>query len=142
MTSKLTIAGILAVHLITPEVAAADLVVSVTGVRNNDGVIRIALYDNEHDFPHNNEVGRVVPAVEGETRIDFSGVADGTYAIAAYHDENDNNRFDKLLFGLPAEGFGFSNDARPFLSAPPFASAAFTVAETGVTNISFQMVYP
>ena len=39
----------------------------------------------------------------------------GKYAIAIYHDKNDNDEFD-TFFGLPAEKYGFSKNAKVFWS--------------------------
>ena len=51
----------------------------------------------------------------------------GVYAVVIYHDENDNHRFDRAWNGLPAEGFGVSNNPRPFMRPPTLAEAAFEV---------------
>ena len=45
------------------------------------------------------------------------------YAIAIYHDKNDNDEFD-TFFGLPAEKYGFSKNAKFFWSAK-FSEASF-----------------
>ncbi len=119
----------------------ADLEVRITGVRSAKGVLRVALYDDANDFPKDDVQARVVPARADVTIVRFNGIGPGVYAIAAYHDENDNNEFDSGFLGLPKEAYGFSNDARPFLSAPPFERAAFEVG-TGGAMIEFELVYP
>lgn len=53
--------------------------------------------------------------------------ADGTYAIAIVHDENGNNRLDKMLL-LPREGFGFSRNPAITTGPPSFKAASFTVS--------------
>ena len=40
---------------------------------------------------------------------DVNDLVPGTYAIALIHDENDNQRLDTGLFGIPKEGFCFSS---------------------------------
>lgn len=56
------------------------------------------------------------------------------YAVAVYHDVNANRDFDRNLLGLPAEGFGFSNDAPTRVGLPPFSAVRFpaTRAETSI----------
>ena len=61
--------------------------------------------------------------------------------MAGFHDQNGNGKFDRTLIGLPEEGYMFSNNVRPFLSAPSFASAGFTVPPEGRT-ISIVVQYP
>jgi Uncharacterized protein conserved in bacteria (DUF2141) len=40
-------------------------------------------------------------------------------------DENGNGVLDKNFFGVPVEGYGFSNDARGSMGPPAFEKAAF-----------------
>lgn len=122
--------------------AAGDLTVEVAGVRSSDGFIQVAVYDDETAFLDQDLVGRIIPAVAGVTVVRFPGLPGGSYAIAAFHDENGNRRFDKAFLGLPAEGYGFSNDVRPFLGPPPFEGAAFALGDTGATTARFKLVYP
>ena len=60
--------------------------------------------------------------------------------MAIYHDANANRRFDKNALGLPREGFGFSNDARPVFSAPSFDAAAVTL-KAPRTRIKISLAY-
>ncbi len=60
-----------------------------------------------------------------QARCDFEDVPPGTYAIAAAHDENMNGKLDTNALGIPTEGYGFSNDAKGWLSAPSFSAASF-----------------
>lgn len=112
---------------------AADLVVDVTGLRSDAGDVHVAIYKTPESFPKGDGMlaERVVPAAAGAVRVTFADVAAGRYAIATFHDENANHDFDQGLFGIPLEGFAFSNGATAFLSAPDFAEAAFTVGAAG-----------
>jgi len=69
----------------------------------------------------------------------FRNLKPGAYAIAIYHDANNNRRFDKTL-GIPEEGFAFSNNARPRLSAPSFKRAAVTV-KAPRTRITIRLLH-
>jgi uncharacterized protein (DUF2141 family) len=55
-------------------------------------------------------------------RGDFPNVSYGEYALAAYHDENDNHRLDLSVIGIPKEGIAISNDAKG-LFLPRFKDA-------------------
>jgi uncharacterized protein (DUF2141 family) len=48
---------------------------------------------------------------------------------------------DFNFLGMPTEGYAFSNDIRPFLSAPSFDSCAFDVGIDDVA-LTIHMVYP
>ena len=56
----------------------------------------------------------------------FAGVPNGTYAIAALHDENGNGDMDKNFIGMPEEGYAASRDAHlQGIGAPDWEDAAF-----------------
>ena len=122
--------------------SAAELAVEVRGLRADAGEVRVGLFDNPKTFASDEgKIAEIVLRPEGGgARGAFADIAPGTYAIAAYHDENGNRTFDKGLFGWPLEGYAFSNDAPVFLGAPPFARAAFIVPEGGA-RIVLRMVY-
>ncbi|MSO85012.1 MAG: DUF2141 domain-containing protein [Rhodospirillales bacterium] len=129
--------------LATPASArAADLAVEVRALRSDQGNIRVGLFASPETFA--TDAGKIAEIAivprGGVARGAFADIAPGTYAIAAYHDENANRIFDRGLFGGPLEGYGFSNDAPAFLGAPTFARAAFTVPANGAAVV-LRMVY-
>lgn len=114
---------------------AATLQVEVVGIANDNGDVHVALYDDPEKFPKSKGMllKIQVPIKNGIAQASFKDLSTGRYAIAVYHDENDDNKFDQGLFGIPLEDFGFSNDVTVFLSAPKFEDAAFDVPENGAT---------
>jgi len=61
--------------------------------------------------------------------------------VAAFHDE-DGDRKLRTVLGIPREGYGFSNDARPGTFGPPkFAAAAFDFDGT-TTRVTVRIHYP
>ncbi len=125
------------------EPAGTDVTVSVTNLRNSDGVLRACMTRDEGRFPRcqNAEQGYrvVVPAGEGAV-LRFRNVAPGTYAIALLHDENDNGRADRALGMMPTEGFGFSRDAPVRMGPPDFEDAAVTIGSEN-SRLTIRMRY-
>lgn len=121
--------------------AAAALEVTVTGLRSDSGLVRLALYDDAESFPDKG-AGRklAVPAEEGAVTAVFDDLPPGRYALALFHDENGDDEFEKGLFGVPREGFGFSKDAPVIFGAPDFEDAAVTV-DGETTAITVRMRY-
>jgi uncharacterized protein (DUF2141 family) len=120
---------------------AADLIVVVDGVRNEKGDIEATLYASAAEWPDGKPVADVqVDAKPGQVTLKFPSVPAGTYAVAAFHDENRNGKLDTNVFGFPLEGFAFSNDVHPFLSSPAFTAAAFPIG-TGAVTITIHMQY-
>ena len=121
---------------------AEVLRVTVTDLRSERGNVHIALYATPESFPNSDGMmaDAVLPARTGGVTATFPGLAPGAYAVAVYHDENGNGEFDRAFFGLPLEGFAFSNDASPFFGPPDFSDAAIEL--TGpVTDVTIPITY-
>ncbi len=65
----------------------------------------------------------------------------GTYAIAAYHDEDKNRHLKRTLIGLPAEGYAFSNNPRSLIGLPSYRLVAFSATDA-VTPVLLRIRYP
>ena len=118
--------------------------VDVEGVQSSEGLIAVTLYP---DIPskflaHHGSlyVGRV-PAKMGTTEVCIHLPTLGTYAVAVYHDANANRRIDRTAIGLPAEGFGFSNNPRVFLGMPAWRSVRLSLPENDM-HTSIKLRYP
>ena len=124
----------------TTRLHTGDLIIQVSGIEVGRGAIQYALYDSAKNFPTRS--GRIakggVPARTSGGTIVLKGLKPGFYAIAVFHDENLNDKFDQGLFGIPLEKYGFSNDARGFFSAPDFDDAKFQVSGQR-TEISIEL---
>jgi uncharacterized protein (DUF2141 family) len=129
---RLLTAALLVAALAASTVAAAPLTITVDNLRSAKGEIRLSLYASpaewpdkstkDHDFVMTAQAGHVV------FRLD---VPPGGYAVNGFHDENGNGKFDTNFLGIPEEGYFFSNDVRPFLSAPGLDAAKFAVPPEG-----------
>ena len=65
----------------------------------------------------------------------------GVYVLALYHDENANQKFDRTALGLPAEGYGFSNNPSTLFGLPSFSSVRINIVRSGMTA-HIHMKYP
>ena len=120
---------------------AADLEVTVKALRNDKGQLRMAIYNDPGEFPRGNEIRSLDISVKsGDVTGLFRGIKPGTYALAIHHDENLNNKMDTNFVGMPNEGYGFSNDARVFLTPPTFEAASFVI-DKKLKKISLYIVY-
>jgi uncharacterized protein (DUF2141 family) len=122
---------------------AADLTITVKGVRSADGAIFLAVYDSDKSFmkvPQAKTTSRI-NAGKGDLKIVIHDLPAGRYAIAGYHDENGNGKLDTNVLGIPEEGYGFSNDARGMLGPPAFSEAAFEFDGKTDRTIAFSIQY-
>ena len=122
--------------------SAAEVAVTVDGIRNDKGQIRLSIYASPKEWPDHPAPGhnQAQAAKRGSVSFKFD-LPPGTYAIDGFHDEIGNGKFKTSLIGLPEEGYLFSNNVRPGLSAPSFDSASFRVPPNG-TAISITVHYP
>ena len=118
--------------------------VVLEGVRDGSGLVAVTLYaDNSSKFlvkKGSLYVGRV-DAQSGTTRACIFVPQPGVYALAIYHDENANRKFDRTGIGFPAEGYGFSNNPLTLAGLPSFRSVRLNVPRSGLTS-RIQMKYP
>ena len=129
----LPVSAVAAALTVSDLARAADLVVDVGGVRDAEGKIMVALHAPRDGVAFPDFAGAVAAqwrvAEPGTLRFAFPDLKPGRYAVAVYHDENDNGELDTNLLGMPTEGFGFSNDAKGFAGPPDFDAAAVEVSD-------------
>ncbi len=134
---------------------AGDLTVAIAGVHSRSGTLMVGLYDTAAGFGKAIEqstkqgllndptrvVGVAMRAVTGTQSMVFQNLQSGSYAIIVFHDEDDNGMLDENYWGVPTEGYGFSNDAQGFLGAPDFDAAAVAV-DAADKAIMINLIYP
>jgi uncharacterized protein (DUF2141 family) len=135
-------ASALIVFTATSSIAATEtgssLSFSVTNLKNDKGKLVIAVFDSKEKFLKEpiSELSLDIDE-EGEVAGKFSDLKPGTYAIAAYHDKNDDGKLNRIIV-VPAEDYGFSNDARNMFGPPSFKEASFEVGEQD-TEVAFKI---
>jgi uncharacterized protein (DUF2141 family) len=146
---------IASVMLAASAARSSELRVTITGVRSDNGELLIGLYETAKGFDgavanaetsgimadRNRLIGVAMRARSGSQQAVFPQLPPGRYAVIVIHDENDNGRLDANALGVPTEGYGFSNDARGFLSAPSFDASAITLGDADA-NIAIALTYP
>lgn len=108
--------------------------VVVSGARKVAGNMTITLYGSRPEafLARTGKLARQrVPLRSTQAEACFTVSAPGVYAVAVYHDENNDHDFNRTLLGMPAEGYGFSNDAPTVIGLPSFDSVRFQVGPEG-----------
>ena len=116
-----------------PADEGATIRVTVTNLRNAEGVVLACMTTTEKSFPKcrgvDGAMATSMAAHEGSLTLTFTGVKPGRYAIALLHDENANGKADRALGMMPKEGFGFSRDAPVRMGPPSFSDAVFDMGK-------------
>jgi len=117
------------------------LILNVTNVKNDQGLVRVLLFKGETGFP-DDEVkafkSASVKIKDGKAVIDFGAIPVGTYAISVFHDSQNTGKLRTNAFGIPRDGYGFSNDAMGTFGPPSFEKAAFKVTASK-NNVSIKL---
>ena len=125
---------------------AADLEVSVDGLRSAEGNVRVALHRRADaaEFPDGDGVAGVFRLAEPDgVRVVFVDLPPGDYAVAAFHDADGDGELGTNILGIPNEGYGFSNGARGLIGPPSFEAATITMgADDGLLSIVVKIGYP
>lgn len=119
------------------------LEVTVSNIRNSEGHLLLTLFNSNSGFPNDNKKAlenRSIKAEKNMVKIVFENLPHGVYAIAIVHDENDNGKLDKNLFGVPTEGYGSSNNLKKLFRAPNFEESKFSL-DQNFKNITIQVNY-
>lgn len=116
--------------------------VNLFGFDSWNGYVRLAVFDSIEFWPEDkdNAVLALTAPINGDTVVmDISALEPGAYAIAAFHDEDGDAVFDRGLFGVPTEDYGFSNNARSSTGPPDYQDALFIITgNTLVLNINLK----
>lgn len=121
---------------------ASDLTVEVTNLRNKNGKISIGLYNNnDNTFASISKSYKGVNLAIDNSKIiyTFKNIPNGIYAISVIHDENENKKLDKNFFGIPKEGYGFSNNIHPKFRGANFEESKFELKND--KNITIKIRY-
>ncbi len=111
--------------------------VTVTGVRPY-GILTVELYEpSKRDFLKKaSRLHRIrVPAESGQQTVCFDIPGAGTYAVAAYHDEDADRDLDQKWNRMPAEPFALSNKSELKFGFPKFEDAAFDAGPSGTAIV-------
>ena len=103
--------------------------VRASTLRSAKGTLRCRLYSRPDGFPGKPpyDAERSVAVTGKAMTCVFSDVAGGTYAVALFHDENDDGKLDTNFLGIPREGVGVSNNKIRSLGPPRWEDAKFGV---------------
>ena len=121
--------------------APASLEIIITGIKSDNGVIRLALCPPQAGFPDcKTKIVRsaALAIANGSARTVLTGLVPGSYAVSVFHDANTNAKLDTFA-GIPKEGYGFSRNPGFKPRAPKFSEAE--IAVSGAVSAAITLRY-
>ncbi|UJF23387.1 DUF2141 domain-containing protein [Shewanella sp. OMA3-2] len=142
-SSLLAVSVLFASMWVNSSTFAADIKLEIAGVNSQPSKIYVQLFSGEANYLSGNALSATyIQAKAGNNIVAFSNVAAGEYAVRFFQDENNNGTLDTNLFGMPSEGYGFSNNAKPDYGLVAYQEAAFSITEDAATQINHtQIIY-
>lgn len=119
--------------------SAFSVTIEVYNLRNSSGIVWFALYNNNKVFPDENFESCFIKGesriVGGKSTFIFYNIPKDIYAIAVFHDENENGKID-MGFIKPKEGIGFLNyKSVNVTNRPKFSKASFELAKDAKVTV-------
>jgi uncharacterized protein (DUF2141 family) len=114
----------------------STLILQVKGVRNKTGVVRFAIFNSADGWPDDKTKAvryGSLPANGGTLTFTIAGLPEGSYGISVLHDENENHKLDRDLFGRPKEGIGYN--PKIGFSTPTWKQSTVHVAGASIESI-------
>ncbi|WP_108879487.1 DUF2141 domain-containing protein [Anderseniella sp. Alg231-50] len=117
----------------------SGLTVTLEGVRGATGKVVVIVFSNRNAFRAYDVAGaagyKETPSKAGTVVVSFPDLKDGPYAVAAFHDE-DENRDLNMKGQLPTEGYATSGAVDAY-DTPTFRTAAIVRGK-----VTIKMHYP
>ncbi len=137
MTRTLILASLLA--MATSSTQAASLEVTIHGLKQPQGFVMLALYDQGAVWLRGKplKATRISVSADGSLTHVFDDLPeDSELAISVFHDVNGNGRMDTNPMGMPIEPYCFSNDAVGQFGPPKFEAARLKVVGVVKTTLT------
>lgn len=145
MVNRLWLGGVFVLLLLWDSAygkALSKVQVVLDKSRSMKGSICFTVFNQEDGFPDEADKALDEGCIGIERLpvvLDFE-LPQGYYALAVLHDENNDGEMNKGPFGMPKEGFGFSNNPELKWGAPSFEECKFLV-KADLTDIKVDLKY-
>lgn len=132
------IGTILLIIINTSLSAQYHFTVEVNNLVTGKGHVYLGLYNKKKGFLNEDAAiaNAKVKSIGNKVFYTFKDLPLGEYAVAVYQDVNGNGKCDRNMIGYPTEGFGFSKNYRPKLSAPNFDEVKIAVHRSTTASIA------
>ncbi len=114
----------------------ATLTVNTSGFKNNDGKVKVGLYNNEGKFLKESYLA-VTSEIKGlKATVLFKNIPVGEYAVSIFHDEDNDGKLKTGVFGIPKEDIACSNNAKGKMGPPKYEDAKFQVTKDATIAVT------
>ncbi len=142
--SKILLLCLCSLFVIPAGCFAEDLVITIKGIENNKGNMRIGIFTSDENFRNKKSYKMLTYSkqnVSKGTMVVRISLPPGEYGVSLLDDENKNEKMDFNIIHIPKEGFGFSEYYHTSLTMPQFKNFSFKLAENSTASVSVKVRY-
>ncbi|MEM6358516.1 MAG: DUF2141 domain-containing protein [Bacteroidota bacterium] len=116
-----------------------EILVNIENIKSDEGVLIVALFDNEDDFLKKFYRNKIITLEEVKNGpVKFEKLPPGRYSVSVIHDQNKNGELDTNWAGIPKEPFGFSKKSFGNFGPPSFKDTCVDI-KNEVTSTTVKM---
>ena len=121
----LLVLGLSFLSFATPK--GGQLNIFVENINTSKGVIWVGIYNSQNNFlvKERSILKKIKVNHEGSANISIPSLPYGEYAIAIFHDINENGTLDNNYFGVPTEPYAFSGQLKSKWRLPLYNEVKF-----------------
>ncbi len=119
----------------------SSILLTIDNIPHDKGVIRVLLFNDEDGFPDQPEKAFQSASLEINNKravATFEDLPNGIFAISVFHDSENTGKLRTNVFGIPKDGYGFSNNVVGTFGPPSFRKAAIQVDNDVMVNINLR----
>ena len=139
---KISIIGVLSILSISLNAQLINL--NIKAIRSTKGEMCVAIFSDENGFKSEEPIWESKYS-KSNIQIDILKIQipfkTGHFAISVLDDENCSGKMEYSIFGIPLEGFGFSNYYHKSLRKPKFNDFDFYIETNETKSIIVMMKY-
>jgi uncharacterized protein (DUF2141 family) len=129
----------------TDETAPAKVLLKSSQMRNLRGQLCVSMFTTAEGFPADGDKSVFSRCFKFEELNENSEIIlthpnSSSFAVALFHDENGDSQLNTGAFGIPLEGFGFSNNPKIRFSAPKYSECVVQPTDSP-HNLSIELRY-
>ncbi|AUC84663.1 hypothetical protein CW731_04850 [Polaribacter sp. ALD11] len=114
-----------------------QLTINISNIEKVAGKIVIGVFSTKKSFLKEGKSFKeyIIDVNDNSVSFVIKDLSKGDYAISLYHDANSDNVCNRNFFGIPKEGYGFSKNFKPKLSAPKYKDCKFLLENNIILDI-------
>lgn len=137
--------GVAIIMLISLNVSYAEIVnCQISGIKLKTGNILVGIFDSSNGFEKRETIKNLEfsknQAKKGVLKFKVD-LPPGEYGFSILDDNNKSGEMEYNFFGIPKEGFGFSNYFHTGILAPKFEAFKFLLKKGKTSLVKIKMKY-